>query len=242
MATTISKRTGAALAATCLVLAGCKGSNGSDRSFFVTVNRPAEEVMAALKFAATDLPADSFLADTMGGHLQVKQSGQSHIVFVVPGDRSADDIHYTIDLTGSGAGTKLSVNTDIPSKAFSSRNGTTAGTGDGYASNLRHEFFAMGQDLDAGKPPRDAGNSLRMALHLLANSNRGKGRENWARISADPNGYAREKGRQAADDFIESQNLPPEKEQQMKDQVHGALDKSQSGEREVASDWSGPAS
>ena len=93
MATTISKRTGAALAATCLVLAGCKGSNGSDRSFIVTVNRPAEEVMAALKFAATDLPADSLLADTMGGHLRVEKTGPNHIVFVVPGDRSADDIH-----------------------------------------------------------------------------------------------------------------------------------------------------
>ena len=241
MATRISKRTGTVIAVACLALGSCKGMGDSDRSFAVTVARPAQETMAAISFAGTDLPTNSVLSDIMGGHLRVVQNGANQIVLVVPGDRPEDDIHYTIDATGSGASTALSVVTDIPSKPFIARNGTTEGSGDGFASNLHHEFVAMGRDLDAGKSPQDAGNSLRLALHLLAQSNRRSGRENWARISADPGAYAREKGRQAADDYIESQNLPPDKEQQMKDQVHGALDQTQPGSREGSSDWGGPA-
>jgi hypothetical protein len=132
-----------------------------------------------------------------------------------------------VTLSPSGRGTALHVETDIPASVGIENGRLHKLNGDGFAANMHTEFTALAKRLDAGDAPRAAAWSMQMAAHILGQNNRKSTQEAWARVEADPHAYAHQAGIDAANDYIESKNLPPEQEERMKAAVSDALDQAE---------------
>lgn len=206
------------------LLGGCGGLFSSDRNFNIEIDRPAKDVIAALDAVALDVGRDSVAPFMAGVKIRASHPDPQTVLLTIAGDTAQQDIHYTISVGESGSRSTLHVETDIPASVGIEDGRLHKINGDGFAANMRTEFAGLAKRLEAGDAPAKAAWSMQMAMHILGQSNRKSTQQDWAKVQADPKGYASQAGRDAADRYIEEQNLPPEQEERVKAAVDGALD------------------
>lgn len=207
------------------LLGGCSGLFSSDRNFNVEIDRPAKDVIAALDAVALDVGRDSVAPFMAGVKIRASHPDPQTVLLTIAGDTAQQDIHYTMSIGESGSRSTLHVETDIPTSVGIEDGRLHKINGDGFAANMRTEFAGLAKRLEAGDAPAKAAWSMQMAIHILGQSNRKSTQEAWAKVSANRGAYAKQAGLDAADRYIESRNLPPDKEDAMKEQVHDALDR-----------------